>query len=358
VPSTCEKRPEEADGAEARANGAQVGGAQVGDLLDALRRVDPRTTDLARDVGMDLSELAQARPVPVQTIIRLFDEAERLTGDPRVGLHAGRSAEPRGPLAHLIISCARLEDALLRCRRFGPLLITTMRIDFRREGDVFVLEYDDPSLQRSAHLADYALMATLRTLQRAVGEDARTFEVRFRRSDVSGAAEIERTFGCTARFGQAFDGLLIPCSVALRKPHMANPLIAEQIERFAEALLPREVGPSSFTEQVVRTARTLLSAGVRAERRLVCKRLGLSERSLHRRLAEEGANFRDVRESVLWDLAEALVSDSDLKLDAVAASVGFNDAAAFSKAFKRRSGYSPIAYRRSRAALGTPPVEA
>ena len=351
MPSPCEKRPDEEVGSD-----ALVGGAQVSDIIEALRRIDVRTTDLARDVGLDLSALAQARSAPARTIIRLFEEAGRLTGDPLIGLHTGARAEPRGPLAHLMISCARLEDALLRCRRFGPVLVTTMRIDFRRDGDVFVLEYDDPALRRCSHLTDYALMATVRTLQRAVGEDAHTIEVRFRRSEDSGRAEIERTFGCAARFGQPLDGLVIPCSVTRREPHLANPLIAEQIERFAEALLPREPAPSSFTDQVVRTARTLLSAGVRAERRVVCKRLGVSERSLHRRLAEEGASFRDVRETVLWDLAEALVSESDLKLEAVAASVGFNDASAFSRAFKRRSGHSPMAYRRSRARPGTTPV--
>ncbi|MFN2425511.1 MAG: AraC family transcriptional regulator ligand-binding domain-containing protein [Candidatus Binatia bacterium] len=342
MPNSCDNRPE-------AGGGPLVGGPQVSDIIEALRRVDERTTDIARRAGFDLTNLLRAEPVAVSKIVQLFEEAERLTGDPLVGLRTGRLSEPRGLLAHLLISSARLDEALMRCTRLGPILIQSMRIESRGERDRIVFSYEDPALE-SRLLTDYTLMATLRTVQRAVGEDVHLAEVRFRRADDTGREEIELAFGCPVRFGQGADALVIPSSVTSRKGKLANPLIAEQIERFAEALLPSEPEPKSFTEQVGRTARKLLSAGVRAERRVVCKHLGLSERSLHRRLAEEGANFRELREKVLWDVAEALVSESGLKLEAIAASVGFNDAAAFSKAFKRHSGSSPTAWRRSRVA--------
>ena len=72
----------------------------------------------------------------------------------------------------------------------------------------------------------------------------------------------------------------------------------------------------------------------------------MSVATLSRRLAEEGTSFRTVREEVAWNLADALLTNPALKLEAVARSVGFNDAAAFCRALKRRSGCAPSEYRR------------
>ncbi len=328
---------------------ATVGSAAASDIWDALRKLRIPVDPVARSIGIDLVELHPSRPIPVSRIGQLFDALADATGDALLGLHAGQAAEPRGPLDHLMMSCPSLEDALRRCRRFGPLLISTMRIDVRRQRDHFVFEYDfGDGGATSRHIDDYCVMATSRALGRAIGEDIRYLEVHLRYAETAHREALEEAFRCPVRFGEEFDRLLIPRGVMARRGRMSNPLIAEQIERFAEALLPRDAAPATFTEQVRRAARTLLNSGVRAGRRDICRQLGVSERTLHRRLTEEGTSFRDVRESVLWDLAEALVAESDLKLEAVARSVGFNDAAAFSKAFKRRAGCSPLDFRRAR----------
>ncbi|MBI5503368.1 MAG: AraC family transcriptional regulator [Deltaproteobacteria bacterium] len=346
---TCEERP-----ASAVAQPTRVGPAEVRDIVGALRRFGVEVDPAARRAGIDLAALAQGLAVEASAVVRLFREAERTSGDSLIGLHAAEVAEPSGSPAHLLMSCARLEDALSRCCRFGPVIVTTMRIDLERADDHFALVYDfaDAEIDACQHVADYGLMATARALRRAVGPDAQFREVHLRHAEAGARPEFERAFGCRARFSQSQNRLLIPRSVAEREPRMSNPLIADQIEKFAAALLPGQSSPSTMAEQVANATRSLLNASVRADRRLVAKHLGVGERTLHRRLTEEGSSFRAVREAVLWDLAEALVSDHALKLEAVALSVGFGDAAAFSKAFKRRTGRSPNQYRHGLRARG------
>src|SRR5262249_33951672 len=110
--------------------------------------------------------------------------------------------------------------------------------------------------------------------------------------------------------------------------------------------LAAEVTPvASLQERVAHVARALLAAGVRPERAVVARPLVMSERSMPRGLEAEGTTFRTVRESVLRELVEALLSNPALKLDAVALSVGFGDLAAFSKAFRRWIGCTPARYR-------------
>lgn len=78
--------------------------------------------------------------------------------------------------------------------------------------------------------------------------------------------------------------------------------------------------------------------------------LGLSERTLHRRLALEGHAFRQLDERVRRNLAERLLGDSTLGLDSIAQQLGYAEAASFSRAFKRWTGYSPDQWRRQRDA--------
>ena len=84
----------------------------------------------------------------------------------------------------------------------------------------------------------------------------------------------------------------------------------------------------------------------------VADMLGLSERSLHRRLAEEGYPFGMLDARVRSNLAERLLRDTDLRLDSIAQQLGYAEAASFSRAFKRWNGCSPKQWR-NRQALET-----
>mgnify|MGYP003649952806 FL=1 len=83
--------------------------------------------------------------------------------------------------------------------------------------------------------------------------------------------------------------------------------------------------------------------------------LGLSERTLHRRLAGEGYPFRQLDERVRRSLAERLLDDSSLGLDSIAQQLGYAEAASFSRAFKRWTSVSPDQWRRQRQ---TQPLDA
>jgi AraC-like DNA-binding protein len=85
------------------------------------------------------------------------------------------------------------------------------------------------------------------------------------------------------------------------------------------------------------------SGGVADEK--VAAQLNMSERSLQRRLNEVGTTFRTLLEGVLKDLASTYVSDPDIELVEDALLLGFSDQSAFSRAFKRWTGFSPSKVR-------------
>jgi AraC-like DNA-binding protein len=193
---------------------------------------------------------------------------------------------------------------------------------------------------------EYLLMASLRAMQHAAGGDFHPREVHLRHAGRDTRAELERAFGCPVKFEQPDDRLVFRSRQLRTASRLSNPRVAEQIEKFAVALVARGTPPAMFRERVEDATRQLLATSRRAESATVARHLGVSARSLQRRLEDEHTTFRAVRDAVLWEAVVALLSNPLLKVEAVGLSVGFADAATFSRAFRRWAGCSPAEYRR------------
>jgi AraC-like DNA-binding protein len=75
-------------------------------------------------------------------------------------------------------------------------------------------------------------------------------------------------------------------------------------------------------------------------------RLALSERTLHRRLADEGTKFSSLIDSARYKRACELLADKAMSVEAIAAAMGFAEPSSFSRAFKRWSGMGSFEFRR------------
>ena len=83
----------------------------------------------------------------------------------------------------------------------------------------------------------------------------------------------------------------------------------------------------------------------------VAATLCMSERTLNRRLQQEGSNFRSLKTDALISRGKQYLAQTDNSVEAIAADLGYQDAANFRRAFRNSTGYSPKDYRdRSRAA--------
>ena len=93
------------------------------------------------------------------------------------------------------------------------------------------------------------------------------------------------------------------------------------------------------------TAAASFFSGDQVDRAAVARRLHMSERTLQRQLEQESTTFKVLRDGVRSELSRALLANRALKVEAIAQSVGFAEAASFSKAFARWSGHPPTHYR-------------
>jgi AraC-like DNA-binding protein len=328
---------------------ATMAGVVVLELLKALQRIGVGPAPLCRAVGIDVASLEDPHArVPTGLVARLLALAEQHKRDPWVGLHAGEHAEPRGPLFYIMLSSPRVLEGLRLAQRFSGLLIDTLRFTARTEHERVSLIFNvgDPVFSASRHAMEYLLMSGVSAMRHVIGSaNFRLHEVHFRHRRAGRLDEAMRAFGCPVYFGQPDDRGVFPLSALWAVPRFPNRAIAEQIEKFAAALSARIVARATISERAEQATRALLASGVRGNSASVARRLGMTSRTLQRKLAEEGTTFRAVRDAALWEAVEVLLSNPSLKIEAIALSVGFSDLAAFSKAFRRWKGYPPTRHR-------------
>jgi AraC-like DNA-binding protein len=334
-----------------------VGSIQTSDLLDALQSLGADRAALCRRAGLRPGDLADpdAR-IPSSRVLQLFHEAARRLRDPHVGLHAGARVQTRGALFYLILSSAHLGEGLRRCARYARVALDTQDVLVGLGGDTVSLTVDpgDPTLAASRHLCDYIMGAVLGTLRRAVPH-FRPNELDLVHDRFGAPGEAERLFGCPVRFGRRRNALRFPAAALRSVPAAANTVVAQQLEKYAASVLSR-LDSGGLEDRVDSLVRRMLVEGLRPDRSQVAHRLHMSARTLHRRLRDAGTSFNEVRDRVRVETARALLADTSLKVEAVGQSVGYSQAAAFSKAFRRWVGDSPARYRercagKTRAAL-------
>ncbi|MGD9530478.1 MAG: AraC family transcriptional regulator [Pseudonocardia sp.] len=153
------------------------------------------------------------------------------------------------------------------------------------------------------------------------------------------AARYQRAFRCPVAFRAEATRMVIP--TALRERRL--PTQHEPTRRAAVEACRAMLAPSDPPSDLVASLETLLAGHLRRPLRMrdVAERLHVTERTLHRRLAESGVRFRDVADRVREHRATSLLRHSSVPVSEVAAEVGFGDSREFRRAYVRWTGRTP-----------------
>lgn len=150
------------------------------------------------------------------------------------------------------------------------------------------------------------------------------------------ARELESELGCRVKYGaRAFEFRAPEAWSRLKSPYADHDLHAAACDRLARALLVAQ--DNSARGRLLRAFDGPSGFSLGAEG--LARALGMSRRTLARRLADEGASFRSVREEALKAAAQHLISIGASRED-VAERLGFSDPTSFSRACRRWFGTS------------------
>jgi AraC-like DNA-binding protein len=321
-------------------------------LVRALAEVaQQRSVSAAALLGASADALHHAAPdhafFPRPWFQSLFDRAVELTGDPALGLSCGlhASATSFGLMSPLVGHSPGLRRALELVIQFQPLLIDGLRVELTERLGVAKLRCDLSS-HGTAHrsLVEMMVAGLARTLQTFGVAQSEIHCVSFEYARPAYYHAYARALGGAERFAQDFTGIEFSASALDRgNLHHHSELHTLMLAQ-AEQNLQRVWRPMSFTERVRALMRNR-SLSALPDMEATARELGLSVRSLRRYLDEEGTSFRLLSQAALHESACSMLRNPAISLQSIAHSLGFSDASAFHRAFRRWSDLTPGEYR-------------
>jgi AraC-like DNA-binding protein len=157
-------------------------------------------------------------------------------------------------------------------------------------------------------------------------------------------AMLHRHFRCDLRFDSPCDVLVLDSRVlALPMVHRNAQLLAVLVPGLEQALT-QDQSVRTLADDV-RVALSETMCGDRPAIGKIAKSLGMSPRTMQRRLGDLGTTYQDVLDDVRRQSARRLLADTDLATGEVAFLLGFEEANSFARAFHAWEGITPARWR-------------
>jgi len=296
-------------------------------------------------IERDLLDDPDAR-IPAHRARELWRRAYELAGDPNLALHAVE-ALPFGAyrvIDFMASSAATVGEAFRKVSDYFPLINTTVTLPVivgDSEADLAVVPARGaPPLSRP--YAEYTLAACYLRVRDAVGPFD-PLRVEFPHEEPPDPSEHERVFRAPVRFGRESARLVFSRKVWDQANAHPDPTLCTVLESHAKRLLS-EVPRGGLTEEIRKKTLAQLRGGTPTLEH-VARELGLSGRTLQRRLREEGTTFAEVLDDLRRGMAEAYLADPRISIGEVSYLLGFSEQSAFQRAFKRWTGRTPRGFR-------------
>jgi AraC-like DNA-binding protein len=308
---------------------------------------------LARESQIDLAELRDPdRRVPFARYVALMRAGQAHCGDPALALHFGESVDASDvSIAHLMGLAPDMSDAMKLGNRYAPVAVDVEtdgaggRFQLRRDrGQLWFIDTrrnpnDFPELTESA----FARMAC--TMRQSLNGRSAYTTVRVTHARPEYHAEYERIFQAPVVFSSDRNGLQLDQElVASFQPPKAPEYASRVLKGHAEALLERLQGTGSIRRRVEELLTPMLQSG-EVSIAAVAAQLCCSRQTLFRKLQAEGVTFEETLDDLRRRLATDYLDAKQASVKETARLVGYSDAAAFSRAFKRWTGQSPRKYK-------------
>lgn len=320
-------------------SGANARGADVAPFLEAA------------GIPRDTLRGAQAR-VPIARYVALYNAVARGLDDEGFALFSTPlRAGTFEFLCRGALGSRDLHEALLRAARFLRLVLPDLRVALTREGGVARLEIaEERRLRVAANDACrvFAFEWLLRLLHGVaswlVARPIALLDVRFPYAAPPHAADYALIYTAHAAFGSktlvaSFDAGSLALPVRRGEADLAAFLEGGPGKIAMLYRRDREVARAvrEFVGRSLATAATLDDAA---------RAIGVSSRTLHRRLEEEGTSFRGIKDGLRREVALARLEKGDASVADIASELGYSEPSAFFRAFQGWTGIAPSAHRR------------
>lgn len=315
------------------------------------------------DDDVDIDELFAHAGVPVQRmlepdgfigsreVVAITNSAKLLTNDPALGLHLGEEIgiEMLDVVGMLVSTAPTGRSAIQSFLQYSRLVSALGRAELIEEGDDarLILHLVDEVREINAYCAELVWACAWNVIRRLVKG-----EFSLRRINICGPApdwqdEYPRVFGEEVEFvfeaaenSIVFDRRMLDLPMARHAPGLYQRLQEQAARRLASRPQPESTCATVLSLIDEHIGKRLLDLPTIAEY------MGLSPRTLQRRLKEEGSSFQVLYDARRLQIAREQLLEHSTDIETIAAMLGYSEPANFYRAFKSWSGLSPNEYRR------------
>jgi len=300
---------------------------------------------LAR-AGLNVAGLSDPENwLPAIKVLSLLDDSARRSGRDDFGVLLGkcRSFTSLGPISVLLKHEATVRDILLAAAEYKHILNDLLNITLRDDGDITIVEWNlVPGLRSSQGINLLAAIA-YRAISEAVESVWEPGCIHFRQAVPDRVATFRSYFRCDLDFDSHFDGM----SCTSNNLGMRNPFANRDLAGYARRLLDLLPGVRHETvSDKVRSIIPLVIEDGQATTERVANCLGLSARTLQRRLSCEEACFSRLLCEGRRDLAIRYMTSSSHDLAVIAQLMGYSSLSAFSRWFRAEFEMAPARWRK------------
>ena len=318
-------------------------------LLERTARYGLPRDELLQEARLDETQLRDPDSrIPVGAIVRLWRAIATRATDPAIGLRLGKDMHARelGLVGYAMACSKTLGAALRRLDRYDRIVADTLNVEVDITRDIaYVRVHVQPPMRALRPAADARVATVVAVCREIAATPIELLSVRFPYRRPRHVAEYEQFFRAPLEFGA------LTTAILLRPKDLETPItqcdetLVGYLDQLAEHLLePTEADPTARA-QLRRLLWPELQDGAPTLPALA-RRLGMSGRTLQRRLRDEGTTYHQVLIEFRRDAAPALLRDGRLAVSEVAYLLGYGDPSSFQRAFRQAFGMSPRDFRR------------
>lgn len=285
----------------------------------------------------------------LQTFIRLLVEQ---TGNPILGLESGDFVQPGSysVLGYITMSCATLAEAVTRIAPYeklvGDMGITRLQMKGDEVSMVWICNFTDPVVW--PQVVDNVVASWIQYAHwLADSTDASPIRVSLKRS--SPGPEFEPAYrerwGCPVTFDAPENAVILHKDLLATRLRQPDPLLRKTLEAHALSQLALLDTDTDLTSRVKQGIQKQLAGGV-TRQDLIAEELGMTSRTLQRKLSQEGASYQKLLDDVRQQMAEDYLRNTEMSIPEIALRLGYSETTSFHRKFKAAAGQTPGDYRR------------
>ena len=304
--------------------------------------------DIFTEAGLSLTDF-EDKPsgrIPIDNMTRLWGVAIEATSDPAFGLSVSEHVHALHfkALGMLTVSCKNLAQAMEKIVSYHALVSNSVQLQLIHEPDkmgLVIRAVEGVSISPASIDAFYSVI--VKFCRSMLGSGDLVSLVDLKRAKPASAQAWLALFNAQVNFQQEENCLWLN-RVLLEKPSLHFDEKVQQMNENAVQDYLHNMNANTWVEKCKKNMVIGLNQEA-ANLTKIAQQLNLSERTLARKLREEGVNFRQILQQKKQDLAHYYLVETDQSITNIALNLGFKDTSNFTRAFQRWNKISPSEYR-------------